>query len=168
MVDKSLLNRIADSKSYYSAFAISIIILSHLVVVDSSLPLVKIFTPGFIGVDIFLFYSGYTLGFSYTRRTTKDFYLQRIKRILPMFLVFATLSSLVHVVKGEHISLLDWACNLSTLSYYGLGGFAIDWYLSSIFLFYLAYPLLFAFVEKARTGGGNFVERLRVMPYCSC
>lgn len=147
---------IKSCKPQFAGLAILIIILSHLVVVDPSLPFVKIFTPGFIGVDIFLFFSGYSLGFSYIKRTSKDFYVKRIKRIVPMFLLFATLSSLVHIAKGDQLTILDWFCNLSTLSYYGIGGFAIDWYLSSIFLFYLAYPLLFAFIAKARMGGGNF------------
>lgn len=148
----SITKTIKESKITFSGIAILIIILCHLAVVDSTLPFVKIFTPGFIGVDIFIFYSGYSLGYSYTKRSLGDFFLQRIKRIIPMFMVFSLLSSLIHIYKGETLTFWDWICNLTTLSYYGAGGFPIDWFLSSIFLFYLVYPFLFTFVEKCNFG----------------
>ena len=40
------------------------------------------------------------------------------------------------------MSLWDWICNLTSLSYYGLGGIKIDWYLSSLFLLYLISPVV--------------------------
>ena len=148
-----LLNRITDSKTIYSAFGIIIIVLCHLAVVDSTMPFVRIFSPGFIGVDIFLFYSGYTLGYSYTKRSARHFFIQRIKRIFPMFLVFAILFTLINIAKGRSLTMFDWFCNLTTLSYYGIGGFAIDWYLSSIFLFYLTFPMFYTFLNKIGMGG---------------
>lgn len=153
MTKFSFVETIKCSKLQFSGLAIILIILCHLVVVDPTLPFVKVFTPGFIGVDIFIFYSGFSLGFSYTKRSLKEFYIKRVKRILPMFLLFAILSSIIHICRGETLNAFDWFCNLTTLSYYGVGGFPIDWYLSSIALFYLAYPLLYKLVDITKHGG---------------
>lgn len=39
--------------------------------------------------------------------------------------------------------MLDLLCNITTLNYYGIGGFFLDWYLPAIILFYLFFPLLY-------------------------
>lgn len=44
---------------------------------------------GFCGVDIFLFLSGLGLTFSIKKHSTKDFYYNRIKRILLPFLIIS-------------------------------------------------------------------------------
>ena len=117
----------------------------------------KVLVPGFIGVDIFLFYSGYSLGYSFQNRRLKNFYLRRVSRIYPLYVVFAILSTIVIILKGTHVSFWDWFCNITTLSYYNLSGNRIDWYLSSLFLFYLAYPIAIQFVRKFKMIGVFFV-----------
>ncbi len=148
----SLINTLKESKTIISGIAILLIVLCNLEVVCKDYAILKIFTPGFIGVDFFMFYSGYSLGYSFHNRGLCDFYIQRIKRIYPIFVVFAILFSFVYVSKGVSMSAYDWFCNLTTLSYYGVGGFPIDWYLSSLFLFYLSYPVLYLITSKLRWG----------------
>lgn len=46
--------------------------------------------------------------------------------------------------------MLSWLCNISTLSYYKIGGVFVDWYLSSIFLFYLLFPLFYLLTKKLK------------------
>jgi len=154
---KDFVSTILKEKSTLTGIAILLIILCHLGVVDSDLfqhyPPLKVFSPGFIGVDVFLLFSGFSLGFSLENRGLKDFYIKRFKRIYPMFFIFAILSTLVYILKGDTVSLFDWLCNITTLSYYHVGGKPIDWYLSVLFIFYLLYPLIFVFVKKCKMGG---------------
>lgn len=70
-----------------------------------------------------------------------------------MFVVFATLSTIIYNLKGDNASMFDWFCNLTTLSYYGIGGKAIDWYLSVLFIFYLLYPIVYLCIKKYKLGG---------------
>lgn len=144
-----IIDSIKNSKEILSGIAILLIILCHAEVVVKGIPVLKVFIPGFIGVDIFMFYSGYSLGYSFTKRSLKDFYLQRIRRVYPMFAIFSLLTTIIYYIKGVHIGALDCFANLTSLSYYGIGGFPIDWYLSSLFLFYLFYPLVFLISSKA-------------------
>ena len=46
---------------------------------------------GFIGVDIFMFLSGYGLCFAIKKWKIKDFYLRRLLRVYPLFLLLATM-----------------------------------------------------------------------------
>lgn len=39
--------------------------------------------------------------------------------------------------------IFDLFCNVTTLNYYGVGGFFLDWYLPAIILFYLFFPSLY-------------------------
>ncbi len=107
-----------------------------------------LFKPLFIGVDIFLFLSAYGLCFSYNKNTLGQFYKNRIKRVYPLFAIMAISYTPLKAVKGYDSSAWDWFCNLSTLSYYGLGGIYISWYLSLQLLLYLLFPILYKVSKK--------------------
>lgn len=112
------------------------------------------FNWGFIGVDIFLFLSAIGLGFSASNRPYKEFIRRRVIRIMPLYIFAATIDSLFSFFKeGEKMSLWDWVCNLTSLSYYGVGGYVRDWYLSSLLLLYVIYPILMQFVNKYKMKG---------------
>ncbi len=108
------------------------------------------FYPGFIGVDIFLFLSGYTLCFSYETNKLSVFYFKRLKRIVPLYLVLSVAKSIMCVLNGASLSLWDLFCNLSSLSYYKLGGIFIEWYLSFLLILYLLFPILYKSVKRFR------------------
>ncbi len=139
-----------QNKSIISGLAIIAVIAYHFYNVSVGWHSYMVFlVPGFIGVDWFIFFSGYSLCFSMKKNDLKTFYIRRIKRILPMYLVLSLTVTLIHIlIRGGEYSLFDVFCNLTTLNYYGVGGFFIDWYLSVIFLFYLLFPILFIFVDK--------------------
>lgn len=100
--------------------------------------------PGFIGVDFFMFLSGYFLCRSYEQHSLKEFYKRRFCRIFPMFLLLAVSIILIKVLaKDYEMSLFDVFCTCTTLSYYNVGGIFVDWYLSSLFILYLLFPLLY-------------------------
>lgn len=48
------------------------------------------FNIGFVGVDIFMFVSGWGLVYSYNKsKNIKEFYIKRSKRILPIFFIMS-------------------------------------------------------------------------------
>lgn len=103
----------------------------------------KFFYPGFLGVDIFLFISGYGLCRSFEKNETLIFYKRRIARILPMFFLLAIAKCLIYELNGGHLSLSDWVLSITSLSYWLDGGIFVDWYLSGLLVLYLAFPMLF-------------------------
>ena len=121
--------------------AILFVIFYHIGVVWDN-PMTLPFRRGFIGVDIFLLFSSYGLCYSWKKHSGGGYYIRRIIRILPCFILLSIVVSVLYILKGNTLSLWDWICNLTSLSYYGLGGIKIDWYLSSLFLLYLISPVV--------------------------
>jgi len=140
---------ITSNKLFFSGVAIVGILLSHLIGVDQEHLFWMIFYPGFVGVDIFLFYSGYGLCRSLENNTLEMFYMRRLKRIYPMLVLFTLLSYLItSFLHHNHFTVYDVFCNLTTLNFWGLGGFKFEWYLSFIIYLYLLFPLLYHFVRR--------------------
>lgn len=107
---------------------------------------------GFVGVDIFLFFSALGCSYSYTRNSLLKFYRNRAKRILPLFFVICLYRIALYVYSGESLSVLKVLCAFSTVSYY-IGGLVVDWYLSALIAFYILFPFLFVFVKKTGMWG---------------
>lgn len=97
----------------------------------------------YLGVDIFMCASGFGLCYAIRKYSALTFYKRRLLRIYPSYLVMALAVTALHIIGGEHFSVWDWFCQLSTLQYYMLGGHFFDWYLSALILLYLFFPLLF-------------------------
>lgn len=115
------------------------------------------FNWGYIGVDIFLFLSAIGLCFSISKHSYKEYIRRRIIRIMPLYIFAAIVDSIFYSMNGYgKLTMWDWFCNLSSLSYYKLGGFVRDWYLSSLLLLYITLPLLIVYVNKSKLGGGDF------------
>ncbi len=136
----------------YMGFAILLVVLYHLVCRFHlhGFGIAHVLGRGYVGVDVFLFFSGLGLCFSCTKNSLSQFYKNRVLRIMPLYIVLAIVSSLTYQIAEDNLTIWDWFCNLTTLSYYGLGGCFVDWYLSSLFVFYLFFPLVFKNVK----GGG--------------
>lgn len=137
-----LIPSIKENRQLYFGIAIILVILYHTWCKTPLLVLAP-FQKGSIGVDIFLFLSGFGLSCSYIKNSTARFYLNRLYRIYPIFIVFATYRSLIYIYEGDYLSAWDWICNLTTLSYYQIGGRIFDWYVAAIIILYLSFPLLF-------------------------
>lgn len=73
---------------------------------------------------------------------------------MPLYIFAATVDSIFFLFKeGKNaLNLWDWFCNLTSLSYYGAGGYVRDWYLSSLLLLYVIYPVLMLYVNKCKRG----------------
>lgn len=146
---------IIKDKHYYSGIAMIAILLCHFNTVSVSWhEWLKLLTPGFIGVDFFVFFSGWSLCYSWERNGIATFYQRRLKRILPLYVIFAGVVTVLFIIlRRDHFSLFDWFCNLSTLNYWGAGGAYIDWYLPALFAFYALFPLVYFIVKKTRLVG---------------
>lgn len=105
---------------------------------------------GYLGVDIFLFFSGLGLCFSYRKNTLSTFYWNRFTRIAPLFILLAIVRSIFY--EGG-LGLWGWFCNLTSLSYYGIGGCFVDWYLSALIVLYILFPFMY---KRISIGGGTF------------
>lgn len=149
--------KILKERNFFMGVAILLILFYH--IPENCVPSIvkKVFYPGFIGVDLFLFFSAFGLSYSIGKRTIKEFYSRRFSRILPLFFILALSKSLLYVADGNTLTTFDWICNLTTLSYYGIGGFIFDWYLCVLLLLYVAFPLLYTMV-KNQNGGGILLE----------
>lgn len=142
------MRRILDNRQYFMGCAIALIMLSHLLSVCKELKPLWVFYPGFIGVDIFLFLSGYGLCRSYENNDLRTFYKRRFRRIMPMFLCFQLFISVFQMVSDQSADFWDVICNFTTLSFWGLGGWPAEWYLSFLFYLYLFFPLLYKLVSR--------------------
>lgn len=107
---------------------------------------------GFFGVDVFVFLSAYGLCYSLSKNSLKQFYTNRFKRILPAWLF---------VLLGVHVVGILFSAKFPNLNfeyphsihdcfywYTGIGFFAnecsYEWYIPTLFVFYLLAPLFYA------------------------
>ena len=108
----------------------------------------KLFSEGGVGVDVFILLSGIGLYYSYANNTNaKSFYRRRASRIMPTYLSVATiLFGIKCIVNG---SFKRFLLDLSLISYwiYGDGSY---WYVAYVLVFYFLYPFIFNFMLKSR------------------
>lgn len=141
-------SQLSNNRPYLMGMAILLVVVYH--------ALCWIYNPigrfnfGFIGVDIFLLLSGMGLCFSYEKNSVSKFYKNRIKRIFP---VYALAVLLKFIIAKTDWSLTDLLCNLLTIGFYTNGGEQrFDWYLESLFTFYLLFPLFYELSKLKHIG----------------
>lgn len=101
---------------------------------------------GNCGVEIFLFVSGICLYYSMKKNPDiTSFYLRRIKRLLPPFLLIDGLYWGWTCLVKKH-SLVTFLKNITFYSFWAEGNSQV-WFLALIVLLYLAYPLIFKYVS---------------------
>ena len=148
VLQKNFTDLITCQKNYIYGWAISFVLLYHLFCI-CTLPIMQFFFWGAVGVDLFMLLGGLTLGYSFEKRNIKDFYLRRLKRIVPLYLLFTITKTLLYYTVGEGLfSFTDFIFSITGLSYFGLGGILMEWYLFCLLLLYLSYPLLFIITKK--------------------
>lgn len=111
----------------------------------------RLFQYGYMGVDVFMFLSGYGLCYSYSKNSILTFYRRRLVRIYPLWVVKAVMVMLLGLALARTCTLWDAFCNLTALYYLGLGGTIHDWYIPAILIIYFLFPLLFHKVRICKT-----------------
>ena len=123
---------------------------------------------GNIGVDIFFFLSSIGLCYSYTKNSILSFYPRRIKRIFPLYLLFLIITILLfHPCGHETIKpMLMQSTGLAILSSFQY--YCIEWYIPTLILLYLLFPLLFLFFRIIHVKQGLYLEVLIILILCYC
>lgn len=109
---------------------------------------IKLFNKGALGVDIFLLLSAFGLQASIERHSIGKFYLNRVKRLFPVYLFF--LLTLFMTFERDcpiERMLIQSVCQITGLSLFKYPeffscGFCFDWFTPAIILLYLAFPLV--------------------------
>lgn len=102
---------------------------------------------GSVGVDIFLFLSGFGIWYALKKRPQViDFYIKRIRRVLIPYLVMGGVFWIVKDFIITPASVSKFLYDLTLLSFWG-SGVRTFWYISLICILYLLSPVLF---EKGR------------------
>lgn len=131
------LNLLSKHRSLIMGIAMMMIVLYHQpfsVFPGSAL----IHRYGMLGVDIFLFLSGFGIYFSLTKSKDKSigsFYRRRLVRILPTAILAGLLVTIPCSAPSSH----PWSLSVTGLNL---------WYIRSILLLYLIAPLLFCYYKK--------------------
>ena len=105
-----------------------------------------IIARGNMGVDVFLFLSGYCLVSSYEKSFLGQFYKKRIIRLLLPYVVIAT----PFYIWKSCVTSSNFFCDLSGISYW-LDGMQWTWFVNAILLCYALFP----FFYKIVVGGGK-------------
>ncbi|WP_196805734.1 acyltransferase family protein [Butyrivibrio sp. WCD2001] len=103
-----------------------------------------------VGVDIFFLLSGFGCYYSMKKDSNPiSFYKKRIMRLVPPYLTVLLIFSLYAIcVMGKTLKEYLWTYSL--VSFY-VDNTLNEWFIASIILVYLIYPLIFAIVEKSET-----------------
>lgn len=135
-------------RPYFMGIAMVVIIMMHLHYslslydgIDVT-PLYNFFGYGAFGVDIFLFLSAYGLSYSLHNHSLFLFYVNRIRRIYPAYIVFLFVSLLLFITY-DPIEILKYVFSSIT----GLSGirsfpYHIEWFTPCLILVYLFFPLI--------------------------
>lgn len=108
----------------------------------------RLLGEGFIGVDIFIFCSGFGLVTSWRKSDgIIEFYRKRIKKILPTFLIITAIVLLFCTYLGTvDYDFKDWLLVLTGLGYWMGTDTFFEWYTPAILMLYLIFPFLYQLI----------------------
>lgn len=108
---------------------------------------IRIFNKGALGVDIFLLLSAFGLQASIERHSIGKFYINRVKRLFPVYLFFL-LTLFLTFERDCPIDrmMIQSVCQITGLSLFKYPeffscGFCFDWFTPAIIILYLVFPL---------------------------
>ena len=117
---------VSGYRSAIMGVASILVMLVHQYAVHSSEILGFFSRTGHWGVDIFLFVSGFGITHSLLKNTTKTFYVNRVKKMLPICLVIGMFGFVMSIVHHE----VDWVNLVPKL-------LCLDnWYVYTITIYY--------------------------------
>jgi peptidoglycan/LPS O-acetylase OafA/YrhL len=148
-------NDLLKGKSMFMGLAMLWIIAFHYgFLVDS--PVNFIIARGYLGVDIFIFLSSFSLCTSLKREPHyMPFIKRRLSRIIPMWWLLITFLLIVNILIGRNYpqNILQFICYYSGLGWWffhnePFGTYYYEWYIPTLLLFYFLVPLLYRMNKK--------------------
>lgn len=101
-------------------------------------------TIGSVGVDIFIFLSGYGIYYSLKKNQSRvAFFSRRLKRVIIPYLIFGLFFWAIKDFYISHVSIGRFLYDYSLLSFWG-EGLRTFWYISFIFILYLISPMVYS------------------------
>ena len=100
---------------------------------------------GYCGVDIFLLLSGSGLTYAIRKESLFTFYVRRLRRTLPPFLLVAVLRCFF-----EKWTVFDFLGNISGYNFYAKHIYSFLWFVPAIITFYIFFPLYYKLFSKVK------------------
>lgn len=133
---------ISKNRTYLMGIAMILVVIYH--AFSCVYNPIGVLNIGYVGVDIFLFLSGFGLASSFEKNKISNFYKNCFTRIYPIYFIGVLTTYLIMCHKVWGID--DLLYNLSSLGFYTEGGTQrYDWYLESLFTLYLLFPAFYYF-----------------------
>lgn len=117
-------------------------------------PLLAFEHQGYVGVDIFMFVSGFGIYYSLNKNNLGTYYRNRFKRILPTYAIMATSLFLYWFLQNKNICYIQYLIETW-------------WYIPCICTFYVMSPVIYKIINSnlfvksiSISGGGNFHRSL--------
>lgn len=115
---------------------------------------------GYVGVDIFMFLSGFGLFYSLNKNNNLGtYYKKRIVRIFPTYFIVGIALSLF-CYPTENLWNYLWRC--STLGFW-TNGIYYEWFIPSIIMLYILFPLVFSLLKHNRIKSYKFIIALSII-----
>lgn len=134
---------ISKFRTELMGIATLLILMCHFIIFPNNKILSFVQSQGIIGVDIFLFLSGFGLSSSMQKKYTISTYYK--KRFLRIFSVFLPVALLYIFLNGSIFSLRGLGI-ISTLGYW-IGSEYIEWYTPAIILLYSIFPFVYKIIK---------------------
>ena len=144
--NNSMLGKLSEKRTEIMGLAMLMVIMYHFAL-HFGFYHSPIIIRGDIGVDLFFFLSGYGCAFSVCKHTTKEFYVNRIKRIVPIYLIIE-----FAVILCNYVFLNRQMADIDIYRLFCISFFTHDdlsvWYIHASILLYLFTPFMAAMLKK--------------------
>ncbi len=128
--------------------------------------LMQIYRTGYIGVDVFLFLSAFGLSCSYDNNRVRVYYINRIKRIYPLYIVFLMTFYILLVFLLSNPSFKDFRIYIvqcSGLAALKLFKFDIEWFTPALIVLYVLFPLIYKVVKEICNWKTSIIPQLLLL-----
>lgn len=109
-----------------------------------------------VGVDIFMFLSGFGLYYSYSKHQPPYFVFEkkRLLRVLPLYLLIGGITYFLYDMVIQHLTVGKFLRDLFFVSWFTEGSTKY-WYILAITVFYLLFPLLYRMIHGGMHGAAK-------------
>lgn len=157
--------KILKYRSHLMGMAILWVVFFHMKVTLPTKLIEFVWKIGYGGVDIFFFLSGIGVYYSLKKNTVEEFYLRRLKRIMPAYLPIVFVVFILYNIqqwRGVSFSIIiNWMKqligNVFMIGWINQVDGQFNWYVQAVMWFYLLAPLLVHLIRKVSVNKGRML-----------